>query len=269
MRAQLDGEVQERDELGPGPLARCRSWPGSARARCRRTRRSGPRRPRRWGRCRSRASPGTPGPSASWTCSAGCERTRCTTQVWTSASGQVARIASGRPFSPSQHTMKTSATPRLRSSVSTVIQNLAPSPPAGPTHMPNTSRSPSRLTPMHHVDGPVGDLAVADLDHDGVDQQHRIDPVQRPVLPGDQVLDDRVGDPARSCPARSRCRRSRTGGPGCRRSSSPWRRARSRCPTGPSSRRCPLGTVTGSKLALRSRGTRSSTGPTSVVTVFG
>jgi hypothetical protein len=37
----------------------------------------------------------------------------------------------------------------------------------------------------------------------------------------------------------------------------------------PDRRRCPLGTVTGSKVALRSRGTRSSTGPTSVVTVFG
>ena len=110
-----------------------------------------------------------------------------------------------------------------------------------------------------HVDGPVGDLAVADLHHDGVDQDHRIDPVQRPVLPGDQVLDDRVGDPARSCPGRSPCRRCRTGEPGCRRWSSPWRRARSRCPTGPSSRRCPFGTVTGSKLALRSRGTRRST----------
>jgi hypothetical protein len=26
-----------------------------------------------------------------------------------------------------------------------------------------------------HVDGPVGDLAVADLHHDGVDQQHRVE----------------------------------------------------------------------------------------------
>ena len=29
-----------------------------------------------------------------------------------------------------------------------LIQNLAPSPPAGPTHKPSTSRSPSRLMPM-------------------------------------------------------------------------------------------------------------------------
>ena len=34
-----------------------------------------------------------------------------------------------------------------------------------------------------HVDRPVGDLAVADLDDDGVDQDHRVDGVERPVLP--------------------------------------------------------------------------------------
>jgi hypothetical protein len=37
---------------------------------------------------------------------------------------------------------------RLRSSVSTLIQNLAPSPAPGPTPMRSTSRWPSRLTPM-------------------------------------------------------------------------------------------------------------------------
>ena len=51
-----------------------------------------------------------------------------------------------------------------------------------------------------HVDGPVGDLAVADLHHDGVDQQHRVDAVQGPVLPRQQVLDDGVGDPADGVP---------------------------------------------------------------------
>ena len=40
-------------------------------------------------------------------------------------------------------------------------------------------------------------------------------------------------------------------------------------PVRPSKRRCPLRTVTGSKLALRSRGTRRSTLPISVVTVLG
>lgn len=45
-----------------------------------------------------------------------------------------------------------------------------------------------------HVDGSVGDLGVADLDHDRVDQQHRVEPIQRPVLPREHVLDNRVGD---------------------------------------------------------------------------
>ena len=51
-----------------------------------------------------------------------------------------------------------------------------------------------------HVDRPVGDLAVADLDDDGVDQDHRVDGVERPVLPADHVLDDGVGDPADRVP---------------------------------------------------------------------
>jgi hypothetical protein len=44
------------------------------------------------------------------------------------------------------------------------------------------------------VDGPVGDVAVADLDVDGVDEQHRVDRVQRPGLPGGQALQHPVGD---------------------------------------------------------------------------
>lgn len=78
------------------------------------------------------------------------DRTRCTTHNWTSAWGQVAPMASGRPLRPSQHTMNASWMPRLRSSVSTLIhyENLTPSPPVGPTHMPATSRSPSKFTPM-------------------------------------------------------------------------------------------------------------------------
>ena len=53
---------------------------------------------------------------------------------------------------------------RYRPVVCTVIQNFAPSPPVGPTHMPRTSRWPSRLIPI--ATRPVGDFAVTDLDHD-------------------------------------------------------------------------------------------------------
>ena len=72
----------------------------------------------------------------------------CTTQVCTVASGQAARIDSGRPRSPSQHTINASARPRFLSSVSMVAHCLAPSPPVGPSHRPSTSRSPAKLTPM-------------------------------------------------------------------------------------------------------------------------
>jgi hypothetical protein len=47
-----------------------------------------------------------------------------------------------------------------------------------------------------HVDRAVHDLPVADLDHDGVDEHHRIDPIQRPVAPLTHLLHHRVGDPA-------------------------------------------------------------------------
>ena len=44
------------------------------------------------------------------------------------------------------------------------------------------------------VDGPVGDLPVADLDVDGVDEDHRVDRVEGPVLPLSHAIDDLVGD---------------------------------------------------------------------------
>jgi hypothetical protein len=57
-------------------------------------------------------------------------------------------MASGRPVSPSQHTMYTSATPRLLSSLSTDSQNFADSPVVGPTHRPRTCLAPSQSMPM-------------------------------------------------------------------------------------------------------------------------
>ena len=44
------------------------------------------------------------------------------------ANGQVAQMASGKPFKPSQTTMQTSSVPRSFVSVNTCSQNLAPSP---------------------------------------------------------------------------------------------------------------------------------------------
>jgi hypothetical protein len=75
-------------------------------------------------------------------------RSRCTTHVWVTVWGQVAAMASGRPLSPSQTIMHTSVTPRLRTSVRTRSQYLAPSPsPCSPAQSPRMSRSPSTVTP--------------------------------------------------------------------------------------------------------------------------
>lgn len=75
-------------------------------------------------------------------------RMRCTTHSCTIACGQVTVIASGSPDKPSQHTMHTSATPRLFSSDSTASQNFADSPVVGPIHMPRTCLAPSQSTPI-------------------------------------------------------------------------------------------------------------------------
>lgn len=66
-------------------------------------------------------------------------------QVWTMVSGKAAVMAYGKPFSRSTTAIRMSWTPRLRSSVITDNQNLAPSVSA--IQRPRTSRSPSRVTP--------------------------------------------------------------------------------------------------------------------------
>src|SRR6266700_7980618 len=47
---------------------------------------------------------------------------------------------------------------------------------------------------QHGVDGPVGDMAVSDLDVDDVDEQHCLDHVQRPGLPSGQAVQHPAGD---------------------------------------------------------------------------
>ena len=50
------------------------------------------------------------------------------------------------------------------------------------------------------VDGPVGHLAVADLDHDGVDEDGRIHRIQRPGGPLLHLGDDFLSDPGYGFP---------------------------------------------------------------------
>ena len=96
-------------------------------------------------------------------------RIRCTMQVWTTAFGKTAMMASGKPFSPSTTAIKISAMPRFFSSIITRIQNFAPS--VCSIQMPRTSLVLSGLDAERDVDGLVAHEAlVADFDPDAVEE---------------------------------------------------------------------------------------------------
>lgn len=115
-------------------------------------------------------------------------------QVCTTANSHTVLIASGKPFNPSQTTMHTSATPRFLISVSTASEELRAFPAvAGP--QPQDVAFTVDGHPDRDVDRSVGDLTVADLDVDGVDEHHRIHPIEGPVLPFGHLLEHLVGDP--------------------------------------------------------------------------
>jgi hypothetical protein len=55
---------------------------------------------------------------------------------------------------------------------------------------------PVGVDPDREVGGLVlHDVVVADLDHDRVQEHHRVDRVQRPGLPGPDLLQHAIGDP--------------------------------------------------------------------------
>src|SRR5215212_6810904 len=104
-------------------------------------------------------------------------------QVWTVASGKTAVIASGKPFRPSTTVIRTSSTPRFLSSFMTRSQNFAPSFLLEPQAQdllaaigPDAQGDVDRLVP----DQPF----VADLDPERVEEDQRVDRLQRPGLPG-------------------------------------------------------------------------------------
>lgn len=84
----------------------------------------------------------------------------------TMAWGQSAVIDSGRPASPSQQTNSTSRQPRLRSSVSTSCQNLAPS--LCWIQIPRTCVIGVDVDADHHVGGLVGDHAALSSMHNTI-----------------------------------------------------------------------------------------------------
>src|ERR1700742_3549006 len=110
-------------------------------------------------------------------------------QVCTMVCGHTFATTSGRPLRPSQTRKNTSRTPRFFRSISTLIQNLAPSPPV-PIHSPRTVLVAVHGDPDGGVDGSVGDLAVADLDVDSVDEHRRVHGVERAAGPVVHFRDD-------------------------------------------------------------------------------
>ena len=118
----------------------------------------------------------------------------CTTQVCTVASGQVRRIESGKPLEPvAAHDQRIPQTTvaQLGEHRRPLFRALA----AGGAE-PEAEHLPLALEidPDRDIDGTVGDLRAADLDDQAVDQEHRIERVERPALPGQHVLDDEIGD---------------------------------------------------------------------------
>src|SRR5829696_9197599 len=112
-------------------------------------------------------------------------------QVWTVASGKTAAIASGKPFRPSTTAISTSSTPRFRSSFMTRSQNLAPS--FCSSHRPRISLVPSARTPRAIWTAFVADQAlVPDLDPQRVEEDQGVDRLQRPGLPGRDLLEHRI-----------------------------------------------------------------------------
>ena len=93
----------------------------------------------------------------------------CTTQVWTVASGQVARIDSGRPpITVAAHDQRVG-----QAAVSQLGQHRGPLLGALAAGGPEPQAPHVAFAGEIHADGdvhgPVGDLRVADLDHDRVE----------------------------------------------------------------------------------------------------
>jgi hypothetical protein len=116
-------------------------------------------------------------------------------------SGHTLLTTSVKPLNPSQIRKNTLLTPRFLRSVSTAIQNLAPSPPV-PTHRPRTSLSPTGLTPMAAWMGRLATWLSRTKTGGRVDEHRRVDPVQRAGWLLGHLLNHLVGGPRdRSLPA--------------------------------------------------------------------
>src|SRR4051794_8251492 len=108
----------------------------------------------------------------------------------TCASGNTLSIVSGNPLSHRHRRLKTSATPRFFSSVSTWSQNFDPS--AWLAHNPNTSLLPCIFHANSHIHRPVAHMPrLPNLYHQRLQVNDRIHRVQRSALPSVDLLHHR------------------------------------------------------------------------------
>src|ERR1700692_2103023 len=112
-------------------------------------------------------------------------------QVCTIACGQTVPTTSGRPLRPWQTTKNTAVTPTRQHANPDL-----PPPPAGAGPQPENVAFPGQGDPDGRVEGPVGDLTVADLHHYRVDEDRSVGLIQRSYGPVVHLLDHLVGDPA-------------------------------------------------------------------------
>ena len=123
-----------------------------------------------------------------------------TMQVCTIVSGQIASIASGKPFRPSTQQTSTSsiaAVLQLGQDRQPLLGALAFRDPKAEDVLDAEVVDPDREVGVVVLHAAL----VADLDHERVHPDDRIEPLERPALPLRDVLEHRVGDAADQIPA--------------------------------------------------------------------
>jgi hypothetical protein len=104
-------------------------------------------------------------------------------------------MASGKPLSPSTQAIRTSATPRCLSSVRTCRGELRALGLLKP-HPEHVAVAVDGDAEREVTGAALDAAALADLEDQAVEEDHRIDVLQRPLLPRADVLQDGVGDAA-------------------------------------------------------------------------
>ena len=168
-------------------------------------------------------------------------------------------------MSPSQQTISTSLMPRLASSAHAPAQNFAPSDVW--TQMPRTCLTPSRSTPTATWAARCAPGPVFDFHHDSVQILDRIQRLQRPSLPGLDLSGDLVGDLGDRLVGQLGADRGGQVGLNVAHRHAAGIQADDHLIEAAEAAR-PLRYQLRVKLPLRSRGTASSTSPTSLETVL-